>query len=62
MQVSVRKNKCIGSGACVIACDSVFTIGDDGFVVLLDEHPADDLREQVEDAADGCPAAAITVD
>jgi ferredoxin len=62
VQVSVRKNKCIGSGACVIACDSVFNIGDDGFVELLDEHPADDLYEQVEDAADACPAAAISVD
>jgi ferredoxin len=46
----------------VIACDSVFTIGDDGFVAVLDEQPADDLRKQVEDAADGCPAAAITLD
>jgi ferredoxin len=62
VQVSVRKNKCIGSGACVIACDSVFTVGDDGFVVLLDEHPAEDLREQVEDAADACPAAVISTD
>jgi len=62
VRVSVRKNKCIGSGACVIACGSVFAIGDDGFVVLLDEQPAEDLREQVEDAADACPAAVITTD
>jgi ferredoxin len=46
----------------VIACGSVFAIGDDGFVMLLDEQPAEDLREQVEDAADACPAAVITSD
>jgi ferredoxin len=60
VQVRVQKNKCIGSGACVTACGSVFAIGDDGFVVLLDEQPTEDLREQVEDAADACPAAVIS--
>ena len=62
MQVSVQKKKCIGSGACMIACESDFTLGDDGFVVLLDESPAEELRDQVEDAADACPAAAIATD
>ena len=46
----------------MIACGSVFSIGDDGFVALLDEYTADDPYEQVEDAADACPAAAISVD
>lgn len=62
MRVEVAKHKCIGSGACVVACASVFDIGEDGFVVVLDENPEESLREQVEDAADACPAAVITTD
>jgi ferredoxin len=33
-----------------------------GLVILLDESPADDLLPQVREAAQVCPAQAISVD
>jgi ferredoxin len=59
MRVNVERDKCIGSGACVIACPEVFNRDDDGLVVVLDPSPRLDLHEAVEEATDACPANVI---
>ena len=63
MKVTVDKDKCIGSGQCVLAAPDVFDQQEeDGIVVLLNPNPPADLAEDVRQAAAVCPALAITVE
>jgi len=39
----------------------VFEVRDDGFLYVLNEHPGEDLREKVRQAANGCPTGSITI-
>jgi ferredoxin len=59
MQVEVERDKCITAGHCVLVAPDVFDQDDDGVVILLDDAPAEALREAVEEAAALCPAALI---
>ncbi|MFB9907464.1 ferredoxin [Allokutzneria oryzae] len=62
MRVEIDEDKCCGAGSCVLSAPDVFDQRDsDGVVVLLMERPGEELREAVEEAAERCPAAAITV-
>ena len=62
MKVVVEYEKCIASGDCVAVCPEVFGQDDSGTVVLLDAEPSDELRPQVEQAIDGCPAACLDIE
>jgi ferredoxin len=61
MQVEIDADKCIGSGACVIACPEVFSQDEGGVVILLDPAPPAGVHEQVREAVRACPAEVITV-
>ncbi|HLN16944.1 MAG TPA: ferredoxin [Acidimicrobiales bacterium] len=61
LRVAVDADKCIGSGACVLACPEVFAQDDGAIVQLLEEHPAPELDERVRQAEQACPAQVITV-
>ncbi|AOS64043.1 ferredoxin [Actinoalloteichus hymeniacidonis] len=62
MKVTVDEDKCCGAGSCVLAAPDVFDQRDeDGVVVLLDAEPPAELHLAVQEAADVCPAAAITL-
>ncbi|WP_328616641.1 ferredoxin [Amycolatopsis sp. NBC_00355] len=62
MKVAVDTEKCCGAGTCVMLAPDVFDQGeDDGIVILLDEHPAEELHATVREAANVCPATAITI-
>lgn len=62
MQVTVDEDKCCGAGQCVLLVPDVFDQRDeDAIVVLLDSQPPQPLHETVREAADMCPAAAITL-
>lgn len=43
-------------------CPEVFEVRSDGYLYVLVENPGEELREKVEQAADLCPTAAITVE
>jgi ferredoxin len=57
--VNIDRDRCIGSGACVIACPEVFGQDGDGLVVLLDEFPPLESQNRVEEASTACPASVI---
>ncbi|MGW4335913.1 ferredoxin [Rhodococcus koreensis] len=61
MRITIDPDKCIASGACVIANPEVFAQDDDGIVVLLDQAPAAGLHAKVREASVACPAWVIDV-
>ncbi|MFI6118932.1 ferredoxin [Streptomyces sp. NPDC051064] len=62
MQISVEMDKCCGAGQCVLVAPEVFDQRDeDGVVVVLNAQPPAELHASVEEAAQVCPAAAITL-
>jgi ferredoxin len=62
MKVIVDEDRCCGAGQCVMLAPDVFDQReDDGIVVLLDAEPGTEQHTAVREAADVCPAAAITV-
>jgi ferredoxin len=62
MKISVDEDRCCGAGTCVLLAPDVFDQReDDGIVILLDAAPAEALHTTVREAANVCPAAAITV-
>lgn len=61
MRVSVDYNVCASTGSCMQVCPEVFEVRSDGYMYVLQEEPPEELRPKVEQAADLCPTAAITV-
>lgn len=57
----VNKDLCISCGACVGMVSEVFDFGEDGKAEVIVKEISDELVEEVEDAADGCPTDAIEV-
>jgi ferredoxin len=62
MRVTVDYDVCASTGSCAQICPEVFEVRSDGFLYVLQEEPGEQLRQSVEQAADMCPTAAITVD
>jgi ferredoxin len=62
MKVTVDYDVCASTGSCMQICPEVFEVRKDGFLYVLIEEPPESLRAQVEQAADMCPTAAITID
>jgi ferredoxin len=59
VHVHADRDVCIGAGMCVLTAGAVFDQDDDGIVVLLDEHPADEAA--VRDAVANCPSGALSL-
>lgn len=63
LHVVVDQEKCCGAGQCAMVAPEVFDQNDDdGTVVLLEADPGEDQRGLVNEAAQVCPAAAITLE
>jgi len=62
MRVKVDYDICASTGSCVQVCPEVFEVRSDGYLHVLQEEPGEELRDKVEQAADLCPTAAITVE
>ncbi|GAB3161949.1 ferredoxin [Myceligenerans halotolerans] len=63
MKILVEEDRCCGAGQCVLVAPEVFDQReDDGIVILLDESPAEALRDAVRESAAVCPAAAIVLE
>lgn len=61
-KVKVNQDLCIGCGACQAIADDVFEIDDTGLAAVKNETVAQELEEDVVDAAEGCPTSAIVVE
>lgn len=63
MRVSIDLKACQGYACCMMTAPELFDLDDEaGKAVLVQEEPADSLRERAEQAARGCPAHAILVE
>lgn len=62
MKVNVNYDVCASTGACMQVCPEVFEVRSDGYLYLLIEEPGEELREKLEQAADLCPTAAISIE
>lgn len=62
MKIVVDFDLCASNARCMNACPEVFEVRDDGFLYVLDEAPAESLREKVQRAATDCPTGAITIE
>ncbi|MTD15167.1 ferredoxin [Nakamurella sp. YIM 132087] len=59
-RVELDEPRCVASGLCVMAAPDVFDQrDDDGIAIVLDEHPPDELLDEVREAVSLCPAAAL---
>lgn len=61
MKVVVDMNKCQDHGQCVFAAPDVFSLDDAGHLAYVAD-PDDELRDEVEEAADVCPLQAIRIE
>ena len=62
MRVVVDYDVCASTGSCAQICPEVFEVRSDGFLYILQEEPPESLYKSVEQAADMCPTAAITLE
>ena len=62
MKVTVDVMKCIASGACRLTAPTIFGQDEDGMVQVLDASPPPELHGLARKAAEGCPAAVITIE
>ena len=59
MHLNVDQDKCIASGACVLAAPEVFAQDEDGIVVLKQAKPSPEQEGAAMEAVRACPAAVI---
>jgi ferredoxin len=62
MKVIARRNRCIASGACVLAASQVFDQREsDGVVEVRESRPSLDLLKKVQQAVAACPSQVFVV-
>lgn len=61
MKANVKKDTCIGCGACTVIADNIFQIGDDGLAEIVNSI-SDSDKESVLDAYESCPVSAIEIE
>ena len=70
MKARVKKDTCIGCGACTVIADQIFQIGDDGLAEVINpiegevekiQEIPEEEKENVIDASESCPTSAIEV-
>ncbi|WP_216216680.1 ferredoxin [Amycolatopsis aidingensis] len=61
MRISANTGRCVGAGQCVLQAPEVFDQDEDAMVTLHTDRPGEAARAAVSEAANLCPAGAITI-
>ena len=61
MKLTVDVERCAGHAMCEDLAPEVFTLSEEGRVVLLIDEPPESMRDVVEEAVRMCPCVAITL-
>jgi ferredoxin len=61
MKIVVDYDECASNAVCMGIAPDIFEVRDDGFLYVLNDHPAEDQREIARQAANGCPTGAISI-
>ncbi len=61
MKIVVDYDECASNAVCMGIAPEIFEVRDDGFLYVLNEHPGEEFREKVRQAANGCPTGAISI-
>ncbi len=59
MKIKVNQENCIGCGLCASVAEDVFELNDDGISVAKVDTVPEDKQDEVKEAIEGCPVAAI---
>jgi ferredoxin len=62
MRIVLDDTVCEANGICMLAAPSVFALGDDDTLEILDPAPEEALRERVMAAVRGCPKQALSIE
>ena len=62
IKVYVKREECIGCGACQMLAPEVFELDDDGISVVINEDVEESLEEKTNEAVEACPTSAIEVE
>ncbi|MBE7188529.1 ferredoxin [Jatrophihabitans endophyticus] len=62
MKVVVDRSKCAGLGLCEAVAPDIFEVQPAGDMVVHDDAVTDDRRTDVDDAVEGCPMLALSVE
>ncbi|OLF06426.1 ferredoxin [Actinophytocola xanthii] len=61
MLIKADTGRCVGAGQCVLSAPDIFDQDDQAVVTLLEREPGESL-DLVLQAADRCPAGAISLE
>ncbi|MBE1579558.1 ferredoxin [Amycolatopsis marina] len=59
MRIEADRDRCEGLGMCEAMAPDFFEVGDDGRVVVHEEHPDEEHRQDLTAAVDACPVLAL---
>ncbi|MEL1133851.1 ferredoxin [Desulfitobacterium sp. THU1] len=62
MIAKVNRESCIGCGACESVCPKVFQMDEEGLAIVIATPVPQDEEAGAQEAADGCPVEAITLE
>jgi ferredoxin len=61
MKVSVDRELCEAHGVCMSIDPTIFDLGDDDLLVIVNDEPSEDKRSAIEQAVIRCPRQALSL-
>lgn len=62
MKIVVDYDLCESNAICMQIAPEVFEVRDDDFLYVLNEEPAEDQRDKMEESVQRCPKQAIKIE